>query len=166
MKRWIVGCVLLVSFSMTASTAMAQTKVQTKKTAAVADSKQSAEAEKNRDINKLLKLSGSGELGVQVMGQLAQAYSQMMPNVPQKFWDEFLAEADADSLVQLVVPIYAKHFSHDEIKELIVFYQSSVGKKMVAVQPQIVQESQLVGEKWGAEIGVRVMERLKEKGYQ
>ncbi len=166
MNRWIFVVVLLVGFSMTANTADAQTKTPAKKTAVVAPAKPVAESEKNRDIKKLLDLSGAGALGVQVMAQLAQAYGQMMPNVPQKFWDEFLAEADADSLVRLVIPIYAKHFSHDEIKELIVFYQTPVGKKMVSVQPQIVQESQLVGEKWGAEIGVRIMARLSEKGYQ
>lgn len=165
MRRLVFAGVLLMSFSMTVSPAVAQAKAPAKK-AAVVQAKTSSESEKNRDILRMLELSGAGAMGVQVMGQLAQAYGQMMPNVPQQFWDEFLAEADADSLVRLVVPIYAKHFSHDEIKELIAFYQSPVGRKMVSVQPQIVQESHKVGEKWGEEIGVRIMARLKEKGYQ
>ena len=39
-----------------------------------------------------------------------------------------------------VIPVYNKHFSHKEIKSLIEFYTSDVGKKTLNVTPLILGE--------------------------
>jgi uncharacterized protein len=44
-----------------------------------------------------------------------------------------------------VAAIYRKHFTDAELKELIAFYQSPVGKKSLDTMPTIFQESSLVG---------------------
>ncbi|MGL6275643.1 DUF2059 domain-containing protein [Aeromonas dhakensis] len=44
-----------------------------------------------------------------------------------------------------VAAIYRKHFTEAELKELIAFYQSPVGKKSLDTMPAIFQESSLVG---------------------
>jgi len=65
----------------------------------------------------------------------------------------------------MVVPIYDKHFSHEDVKELIKFYQSPIGQKLVREQPGIVTESMAAGQKWGQHIAADVLKRLREKGY-
>jgi uncharacterized protein len=89
-----------------------------------------------------------------------------MPNVPPTFWDEFQKEIDPNKLTEMCIPPYEKHLSHDDVKELIKFYESPVGQKLVKVQPQIMQECMQIGQKWGEEIGQKVVAKMKEKGIQ
>jgi len=51
-------------------------------------------------------------------------------------------------LMDRVVPLYDKHYSHDEIRSLIQFYETPLGKKVTALRPQIAQESMVVAEEW------------------
>jgi hypothetical protein len=121
--------------------------------------------QKEKDVRKLLELSGAAKLGVQVMDQMLTQMRRLHPDVPPDFWDAFKKEANADELTNLVVPIYANHFTDDEIKELIKFYESPIGQKLVREQPPMMRESMQVGQQWGFQLGQKIAKRLKEKGY-
>jgi len=123
-----------------------------------------AETPKQKDIRKLLVLTGSAQLGMQVMSQMMQQFKQAKPNVPEKFWVDFMKKVRVDDLIGLIVPIYDKHLSHPEVKDLIAFYGTPTGRKLVRVLPQITQESMGAGQKWGMKIGTAVAEELKRKG--
>lgn len=122
--------------------------------------------QKQANIRKLLEITGSGKLGIQVMKQMIDSYRTSMPKVPQKFWDDFMKEADPQQLVELIVPIYDKYLTDEDVKNLIQFYQSPLGKKVIQVLPQITQQSMQAGQKWGAEIGQKVADKLKAEGYE
>jgi hypothetical protein len=104
-------------------------------------------------------------MGVQVMEQMTKAFRTQLPNVPPEFWDEMVKEMNAGEMINLVAPIYAKHFSHDEIKQLIAFYESPIGRRLIAEQPGIATESMAVGQQWGQKLAARMMQKLREKGY-
>lgn len=118
------------------------------------------------DIKKLLELTGSAKLGRQTMEFMLGSFKKSMPDVPAEFWDEFMKEVNDDELINLVAPIYAKHYTHEDIKKLIAFYESDIGQKSIQVTPLIVQESQLVGQQWGAQIAEKIKTRLEKKGYK
>ena len=126
---------------------------------------QPANAEKVRDIRRLLDLTGAGNLGAQVMDQLLGSFKQSNPAVPAKFWDDLRGELNAGQLTELVVPIYDRHLSHDDVKQVIAFYESPAGRKLISVQPQIVAESMKAGQDWGRAAAERILERMKEQGY-
>jgi hypothetical protein len=138
---------------------------QTNSTSGEAAKTNKVDEAKRADIMKMLELTGAGKLGLQAVEQMIGMQRQANPSVPSEFWDEFLAEIDVEELLQLSLPSYEKHFTHDEIKELIKFYESPVGKKMIAVQPQVMQESMVAGQKWGMDIARKITERLKSGGY-
>ena len=121
------------------------------------------ESQKQKDIRKLLKITGSGELGQQVMTQMMANFKKTMPQVPDKFWSDFMKEVRTDELVDLIVPVYDRNLTHDDVKELIRFYETPTGKKFVSVLPKITQESMVVGEKWGRDLGMRVMAKLQSQ---
>ena len=123
------------------------------------------DAAKKADIKKLLVATGAGNMGMQVVNQMVNMQRRQNPNVPKEFWDDFLSQVSGDELIDLTIPAYAKHLTHDEIKELIKFYESPVGKKLVKVQPQIMQESMVAGQKWGMDLGRRIAEQLKSKDF-
>ncbi len=124
-----------------------------------------AAAAKRKDIRRLLELSGSAKLGLQMMDQMMGQFRGMMPNVPPEFWDDFRQGVDMDDLINLIVPVYERHFTHDDVRGLIAFYESDVGRKLVSVQPAILKDSMTAGEAWGRDIAARVTERLRVKGY-
>lgn len=126
---------------------------------------QPASTEKVRDIRRLLDLTGAGNLGAQVMDQMLGSFKQSNPTVPAKFWDDLRREMNVGQLTELVVPIYDRHLSHDDVKQLIAFYESPAGRKLIAVQPQIVAESMKAGQEWGRAAAERILQRMKEKGY-
>lgn len=119
---------------------------------------------KTENIRKLLELTGSGKLGVQVGQSLLTSFKKIYPSVPNEIWDNFMKEMNSETLISLVIPIYDKHYTESEIKQLTDFYQTPIGKKVIETTPLISQESMLVGQKWGKELAEKLYKELDEKG--
>jgi hypothetical protein len=128
-------------------------------------SAQSPDSVKLNHVRQLVDLMGSGRLGVQAIGSILDEYKKAMPNVPPEFWDELMKEIKPDELVDLIIPIYAKYFTDDDILQMSIFYNSPVGKKVIKTLPVITQEGMNVGKQWGQQLVERVQEKLRLKGY-
>ncbi len=120
---------------------------------------------KQEKIKNLLELSGSGKLGAQMANYMVSRFKENYKTVPEEFWNEFSKEISSEELIKLTIPIYDKYYTEDDIDKLIVFYNSPIGKKLIATMPQVLQESMSVGKSWGEEISKKAIDRLKEKGY-
>lgn len=116
-------------------------------------------------IKKLLELTGAGQMGVQAAESMINSFKKTYPTVPEEFWEDFKKELKADDLVNMIIPIYDKYYSEADIKQLTDFYQTPVGKKVIASSPKIMQESMQAGQSWGQKIGGKIMENLKAKGF-
>lgn len=46
--------------------------------------------------------------------------------------------------------IYEKHFTNKELEELLVFYQTPLGKKTLLTLPNVMKESMIIGQKFAA----------------
>jgi uncharacterized protein len=123
------------------------------------------QAAKERDIRELMDLSGAVKVGPQVMDQMIDQFTKVLPQVPAEYWTELRKEMTTDGLIKLIVPIYDRHFSHDEIKQLITFYHSPVGAKLAHELGPIMQESMAAGQAWGRDIAEHVTHQLRDKGY-
>ena len=130
------------------------------------------------DIVKLLDMTGSGKLGLQVGTAMAnQILDQIRVENPKVTQNMITAVKDETSklmaekmpsLMGQIVKVYAKYYSHEEIKGLIVFYQTPLGQKTIRSLPQLVNESMLIGKAWGEDLAPelirRVEARLKKDG--
>lgn len=116
---------------------------------------------KEQDIRKLMELTGATKLAEQIMDQMIAALDQ--EGTDKAFWDSLRAEFDTQSLLSKTMPIYDKHFTHEEIKGLIAFYQTPLGAKVVEKMPAVAQESMAVGMEWGQEIAGKVIEKMEER---
>lgn len=130
---------------------------------AVAQAPAGEAAAKRQDIRKLLEVTGAAQIGQQIAAQMLPMFKQSNPQVPQKFWDEVMKEFDTKSMIELIIPIYDKHLTHDDVRGLIAFYQSPLGRKVTGVMPQITQESMQAGQQWGMQIAQRIQKRLEER---
>lgn len=120
---------------------------------------------KNEKIKQLLELTGSGKLGIQMMDQMIGSFKNSYSAVNQEFWEDFKKEINPGDIENMILPIYDKYYTETDIDQLIAFYNSPIGKKMIATMPQVMQESVSAGQNWGRKIGEKVLARLKEKGY-
>ena len=120
---------------------------------------------KNDDIIKLLRVSGAGKLADQMMPILISQFKQLVPDIPDAFWVKFRERLNIDEFILACVPVYSKYYTHDEIKQLIRFYESPIGKKMIKVTPQLSQETMAIGQKWGERLGQEIVNELIKDGY-
>ncbi|MGW8391147.1 DUF2059 domain-containing protein [Pseudoduganella sp. HUAS MS19] len=66
-----------------------------------------------------------------------------------------------DELYKQVVPLYARHFTQEDVKALTAFYRSPVGKKSLEVMPVLMGESAQAAQKLVQERAKRVVEQTK-----
>lgn len=123
------------------------------------------ETEKIKNIKQLLNVTGASSLSQQIVMQMLISMKSQYPQVPQKFWDAFLAEFNADDLLKELIPIYSKYYSDEDIKGLIAFYQTPLGKKTITLLPQLSQESIAIGQRYGLDAGKRAIQKLEAEGY-
>ena len=76
----------------------------------------------------------------------------------------------SSELVDLMAHLYARTFSLQEMTDILVFYESSAGKKLIEVLPQLILQSMAIGQAWGEKVGRDAMERvapkLRERGLK
>jgi uncharacterized protein len=71
-----------------------------------------------------------------------QAVQSMLDRVMPKFVREVQQSISFKELVdQVYYPMYDRHFSEPELKDILAFYDSPTGKRTIQVMPQLMQES-------------------------
>jgi uncharacterized protein len=61
----------------------------------------------------------------------------------------------------IVALVYMKKFNEAELKELLAFYRSAVGKKFVAEVPGVLEESFARTQEWGNRLSEDIVSRLR-----
>lgn len=117
------------------------------------------------DIMRLLEISHGLALGQQFIDQLIDVQRSSLPQVPAQVWDELRQEFDLREMTAVVVAIYERNYSADDVKGLIAFYESPLGQKLIATQPVVLKESIAAGQQWAQTVLERMARKLKERGY-
>jgi hypothetical protein len=94
--------------------------------------------EKEIQIKKLLMLTGSAQLGNQVVEQLLTNFEKALPQVPKEFWQGFKNEFKSDELINRLLPIYDKYISLEDLTELIKFYESPAFAGSTTSEPRSI----------------------------
>jgi len=80
------------------------------------------------------------------------------------------ANARLDELANDMAALYARNFTPDEIRDLVVFYRSPTGQKLIDRMPIVAKESMEIGQAWGrkiaAELQTRIAEELRKRAQQ
>lgn len=128
---------------------------------------------KKEKIVQLMEMTGAKNIAVQFAQAMNQQVAAVLkasnPDMPERAFvilDEELGrlmKEEADGLIEQIIPVYDKHFTENEIKEVIKFYQTPVGKKTIQVMPQLLQESMAIGQTWGEQVAPKLFERLEQR---
>ena len=143
------------------SAAPAKDGEQGSKTAAKVDS------EKEAAIRKLFEIQGTKKSMEQVFAGLSEnmkpSLAKMLPpgeyqdKLIPLFFEKFQSKLKTDDLLDMIVPIYDKYLSKDDIDGLAQFYQTPLGKKLNSILPQLTVEIQTTAMNMGQELGRRAM---------
>jgi hypothetical protein len=115
---------------------------------------------------------GKEDISPEIKQKIYPVVEESASNLKTNFEMLFRNEVKFKDLVDKVyLPVYRVHFSETEIKQLIDFYNSPVGKKVSALTPAIMQESsarfnQTYGatvQKLGSQLVKDELERLNSK---
>ncbi len=163
-RTWLVLAVVLAYHCAHAQTAPSSSTQPAQTAGATAPQIDPA---KEADIRHLLDLTGAASLATQSMDQAEKSIRPLITNslppgdyrdkLVDLFFEKFRSKRDSGQVVTLLVPIYDKYYTADEIKGLVKFHESPLGKKMSSVLPNILSESQQAGGKWGQELGRQSM---------
>jgi uncharacterized protein len=95
------------------------------------------------------------------------AFGKDLNEIAKALVTEFAAKGA--ELTTEVARAYAEHFTEAELKELLAFYKSPLGKKAISEEPKVIDESAGRINKWAEGFTQTVIARMrtemKKKGY-
>jgi hypothetical protein len=120
---------------------------------------------KQQKVRRLMALTGAEDTGRQMMDMMTSHFEQSS-SIPPGFLEKFREVARQESIVDLLVPVYMKHFSEEDLDAAITFHESPAGKRFLAVQPLVLQEAKEVGEQWGVRLAEKALRALVEEAEE
>ncbi|AQX84222.1 DUF2059 domain-containing protein [Elizabethkingia bruuniana] len=119
---------------------------------------------KKEKIKTFLKLTNVLGVANQVMDNMINSYQTYYKQVPAEYWDELKKEtANTNDFEELLIPIYSKYYTEKELDDIIAFYKTSTGQKVIKTMPDMTKESMQAGQEWGMKLGQKVMKKINEK---
>lgn len=139
-------------------------------------------AEKKADIDRLMQVTGAGNMGLQMgemaAGQMLDLLRKTKPEIPERALEVVRAEViglmrermqGPDGLAAQMLPLYAKYFTHEDVKAMLAFYATPTGAKAIQLMPAVMQEAMGVGQRWGQSLAPELQQRiaaaLKREGF-
>ncbi|MDX9880767.1 MAG: DUF2059 domain-containing protein [Prolixibacteraceae bacterium] len=126
------------------------------------------EAEFDMNVSKLMELNGTNANYDLLFDQMVVQYKMMKPNVPGEIWEAARRDVfnvKVKELTKQLIPLYKTQFTNDEIKKMIEFYSSPIGKKMVGGTAVITKEGMQIVQNWGMGLGTDLNMYLIKKGF-
>ena len=127
-----------------------------------------ADNEYKEALQTMFKVSGSEEMYQTAIEQMFTMFKGQYSSVKDEVWVSLEAEfknTSINDLIEMLTPTYQKHLTLEDIKGLIEFYRTPVGKKYAKKSPMIMQESMQIGQQWGMKIGEEFAKKMNDKGY-
>lgn len=120
------------------------------------------------DAVLLVRISGSTQSLDAVLEQISTHFRMQHSSVSESIWQqlhrEILEPAREMALLQMA-EVYQRHFTHDEIRVLIDFYSSPLGKKLTGLYNEINRDLVPVSRSWSSQLFLKTHEFLKYSGY-
>lgn len=100
-----------------------------------------------KDVLKVIEMSGAAN-------QMKSAKTQILQMVPKEKQEAFILDFDATmpALYDKIAAIYMETYTKEDIKAMIAFYDSPVGRKINEKAGNILEKTQAAGKEWSEEL--------------
>jgi len=180
MSKYTSQVTIFMAFILICWTGCAATSSSTTKDSTFAGGSAQADtssSQKKENIRKLIKISGNADSilnlsAIRYDNQMTLIIQRLRPDLPKKtvkkLRQELRAEIerniqDPGGLLDYIVSIYNSHFTHQEIRDWLLFYESPLGKKINSTMPSVMEESNFAYQQWNRNINPVLYEWLKER---
>lgn len=122
-------------------------------------------------ILRFVEAIGGKELIQQCVRENMALVRQLRPDIPAEQLPAVEREIAAlveekiaapGGLAEQVLPVFAKHFTAKEMRELAAFYESPVGRKAVSVMPGALREAKGVAQRMAIGMIPEISQRVNE----
>lgn len=109
-----------------------------------------------KEVLKVIEASGA-------LGQMQAAKDQILPMIPADKQAAFLVEFEASmpALYDKIAKVYMDNYTKEDVKAMLAFYQSPVGKKITAKAADVAKGSMAAGQEWGATLQPMMMKYMQ-----
>ena len=123
--------------------------------------------EYEKQVAKMLEMTHTMDAMKQIFPQMTAMLKQQLPQAPDEFWKELDASMNGmyDKMIKAVIPVYKKYLTLDDLKEIIKFYETPVGKKLSEMNPIATAEILPIAQQIGMQTMQELMQKAQEKGY-
>lgn len=103
-----------------------------------------------------------------VIGQAKNLFLQQNPALAKDL-NEIADQMRADlaprfeELTSEVARLYATHFTEAELKEVLAFYKTPIGTKLIAEQPKVGEESLKFAQDWANKLSDQVIAKMRDE---
>ena len=112
--------------------------------------------EYEKQVAKMLEMTHTMDAMKQIFPQMTAMLKQQLPQAPDEFWKELDASMNG---------MYDKYLTLDDLKEIIKFYETPVGKKLSEMNPKATAEILPIAQQIGMQTMQELMQKAQEKGY-
>jgi hypothetical protein len=110
-------------------------------------------------VREILQMTGGNDLKHQMMEGMLPMMQQMLPYMPDKVVDDFRHSLEMADFDAAMVRTFQAHLSTEDATQIIAFYKSPAGQRMIGVMPQIQNDWQEAGEALGQQVMLEVIQR-------
>ncbi len=126
------------------------------------------------DIRYLIKITGAKNVMSQTFNSLIALLKDMLldkmrpgenrEKIVNRFIELMEDRVSSDDVDDLLIPVYAKHFSHDDIKSMIAFFDSPPGRRFVQESPVYLRDVQeAASEHWELIVKPQILEEMRKE---
>jgi hypothetical protein len=76
-----------------------------------------------------------------VKGQMTKSFAEIVQQAPEEKKRNLKKVLRSEDVLEELVPVYAQYFTEKDLQELIKFYESDLGQKILKTAPLILKES-------------------------
>lgn len=95
---------------------------------------------------KLIELTSGQQFDI-----MTEPLVKMVPEENREAFKKDLAQS-TEELYKKMATVYTESFTEEELDKILAFYDTPVGKKMVAVTPELTKKGMEIGQAWGMEL--------------
>lgn len=108
------------------------------------------------DVKKVIELTGAS-------AQVDVAKKQILGMIPEAKQADFLKEFNASlpSYFDKMAEVYMQEYTHADVKEMIKFYESPVGKKIGSKAGVLAEKTMEAAQAWSVELQALMMKYMQ-----
>lgn len=129
------------------------------------NNKDTIDLEKKNDIIRLLIISGTADFAFAVIDDVIQNYKPYFTQVAPEYWENFKSSTNVKPFLDSIIGIYYTRFDHDEIKDLLKFFDSPIGRKWAQELTNMNEEVMTQANIFGQQVFNSLNQKLIDDGY-